>query len=70
VNELPAGLNVMSLHFMLPEGAKVKEFYLDNTPSTYFKGKEADIYPVAYKPLQLWALLAINVVSPAAEPRW
>ena len=53
VNELPAGLNVMSLHFMLPEGSKVKEFYLDNTPSTYFDGKEAGIYPVAYKPLQL-----------------
>lgn len=53
VNELPSGLNVMSLHFLLPETAKVEDFYLDNTLTSYFEGFEGGIFPVAWKPLQL-----------------
>ena len=53
VNELPSGLNVMSLHFLLPETAEIEEVYLDNAPTSYFEGFEGGIFPVAWKPLQL-----------------
>lgn len=53
VNELPSGMNLMSLHFMLPEGAEVGEMYSGSTPIEHFEGSEAGTYPVVWSPLQL-----------------
>lgn len=53
VNELPAGLNLMSLHFMLPERAIVNEVYSGSTPIEHFDGLEAGRFPTVWTPLQL-----------------
>jgi hypothetical protein len=53
VNEYPAGLNVLSAHFMLPETARLESYYLDDREANYFEGFEAGRYPVAWSPLQI-----------------
>lgn len=53
VNELPAGLNLMSLHLVMPERAEVNEMYLGSTPTDGFSGLEAGVYPEVWAPVQV-----------------
>jgi len=53
VNELPSGLNQMSLHFMVPRGANIETLYVGDIEETFFDGTEAGVFPVAWIPLQV-----------------
>jgi hypothetical protein len=55
VNDLPSGLNRMSLHFMLPERATINDFFTGGRSNDYFSGAEEDRFPVA------WRLVDIQV---------
>lgn len=70
VNEYPAGLNVLSSHFLLPEDAEIEAYYLNDTEVNYFEGFEAGRFPVAWSPLQIpvqdSATIGISYVIPEA----
>lgn len=53
VNEYPAGLNVLSSHFLLPENSEIEAYYLNDTEDNFFKGMEGGRFPVAWSPLQI-----------------
>ena len=53
VNELPSGVNLMGVHFMLPERARVGDMYFGSSFANRFTGKEAGRYPEVWAPLQL-----------------
>lgn len=53
LNELPSGLNRMSLHFMLPEGATVKELFTGGVSNSFFEDLEAGVYPTAWRLAEL-----------------
>lgn len=70
VNEYPAGLNVLSSHFLLPESAEIEAYYLNDQEDNYFEGFEAGRFPVAWSPLQIpvedSATIGISYVIPDA----